>query len=105
MRNSLLFFVTVPTMEVGKKIAKILVENKFAACVNIIPGIYSIYEWKDKIEEDEELLLIIKTTEKKSEKLIQKVLDLHPYETPECIGFKIEKGSENYLKWISEIVD
>ena len=73
--------------------------------MNIIPGIYSIYEWKDKIEEDEELLLIIKTTEKKSEKLIQKVLDLHPYETPECIGFKIEKGSENYLKWISEIVD
>ena len=100
-----MFLVTVPNMDEGKKIARILVENKLAACVNIIPGICSIYEWKEKIEEDDELLLVIKTTEKMSEKLIQKVLDNHPYEVPECIGFRIEKGSESYLKWISEIVD
>ena len=105
MSSSFLFLVTVPNMEEGKKIARILVENKFAACVNIVPGICSIYEWKEKIEEDDELLLLIKTTEKMSEKLIQKVLEIHPYETPECIGFRIEKGSESYLKWISEIVD
>jgi len=105
MSNSFLFLVTVQNMEEGKKIARILVENKLAACVNIVPGICSIYEWKEKIEEDNELLLLIKTTEKMSDKLIQKVKEIHSYDTPECIGFRIEKGSESYLKWISEIVD
>ena len=105
MSNSFLFFVTVPNMEEGKKIARILVESKLAACVNIIPGILSIYEWKGMIEEGNELLLLIKTTEGKSDQLIQKVIELHSYDTAECIGFKIEKGSERYLKWISEIVD
>ena len=105
MSNSFLFLVTVPNMEEGKKIARILVENKLAACVNIVPGICSIYEWKEKIEEDDELLLIIKTTEKRSDQIIEKVLENHPYEVPECIGFRIERGSESYLKWIGEIVE
>jgi len=105
MANELIFFATVPNQEEGEKIAKILVENKFAACVNIIPGIKSIYQWKGKIEQDNEFLLVIKSTEKKSDRLIQKVLENHSYETPECIGVRIEKGSEKYLKWIHEIVD
>ena len=105
MSDKFIFLVTVPNMEEGKKIAKYLVENKIAACVNIIPGIYSIYEWKDKIEENNELLLLIKTTEQKSAQLIQKVKELHSYDVPECIGLRIEKGSEDYLNWINEIVD
>ncbi len=105
MSNSFLFLVTVPNLAEGKKIAKELVENKLAACVNIVPEILSIYEWKEKIEESNELLLLIKTAEKKSDILIQKVKEIHSYDTAECIGFRIEKGSEKYLKWISEIVD
>ncbi len=99
------FFVTVPNIEEGKKIGNFLVKNKIAACVNIIQNIFSIYQWKEKIIEDNEHLLMIKTTIAKSELLIQKINEIHSYEVPECIGFKIEKGSEKYLKWLGSIVD
>jgi periplasmic divalent cation tolerance protein len=98
------FLVTVPNLEEGKKIAKILVENKIVACVNIIQDIISIYRWKGRIEEDGEQLLVIKTNEKNSKYLIDKINEIHTYDTPECIGFKIEKGSEKYLGWINQVV-
>ena len=100
-----IFLVTVPSLEEGQKISKILVENKLAACVNIIQNIYSTYFWKGNIEEDNEHLLLIKTTEAKSEKVIHKIKEIHSYSEPECIGFKIEKGSETYLRWIEEVVE
>jgi len=103
--NYYLFLVTVPNIEEGQKIAKILVETKLAACVNIIQNIFSIYRWKSKIEEDNEHLLLIKTTEENSNKIIQKVKEIHSYTEPECIGLKIEKGSETYLNWIKEVVE
>ena len=99
-----IFFVTVPNMEEGKKIARILVEDKLAACVNIINNIYSIYSWKSSIEEDTECLLIIKTTDNNVDSIIQEIQKIHSYDEPECIGFKIEKGSEKYLNWIKEVV-
>ncbi|MFW9949924.1 MAG: divalent-cation tolerance protein CutA [Candidatus Thorarchaeota archaeon] len=100
-----IFLVTVPNLELGKNLARILVETKLAACVNIIPNILSIYTWKEDIEEDNELLLLIKTTEQKSDELIAKVKEIHTYENPECIGFKIEKATEQYLDWIRDSVD
>ncbi|MFX1447308.1 MAG: divalent-cation tolerance protein CutA [Promethearchaeota archaeon] len=103
--NYYIFLVTVPNIEEGKKIANILVENSLAACINIIPNIFSIYRWKGNIERQNEQLLIIKTTEKNSDLLIQKVGEIHSYSNPECIAFKIEKGSEKYLDWINEVVD
>ncbi|MFX1259157.1 MAG: divalent-cation tolerance protein CutA [Promethearchaeota archaeon] len=99
-----LFLVTVPNLEEGRKIGTFLVKNKIAACVNVIKDIFSIFEWKGNLEEDNEHLLLIKTTEEKCELLIQKINEIHSYDTPECIGFKIEKGSEKYLNWIKEIV-
>lgn len=103
--NYYIFLVTVPNIEEGQSIAKILVENKLAACVNIIRNILSIYRWKGKIEEDNEHLLLIKTIEENSELIIQKINEIHSYDTPECIGFKIEKGSEKYLNWIKEVAE
>lgn len=100
-----IFLVTVPTIEEGKKIAQTLVENKLAACVNIIQNIYSLYKWKGNIEEDNEHILLIKTTDEKSDLIIQKINEIHSYEIPECIAFKIEKGSEKYLNWIKEVVE
>ncbi|MFX1493108.1 MAG: divalent-cation tolerance protein CutA [Promethearchaeota archaeon] len=99
-----IFLVTVPNLEEGKKIAKTLVENKIVACVNIIQDIISIYRWKGRIEENGENLLVIKTNEKNSKDLIDKINEIHSYDTPECIGFKIEKGSEKYLDWINQVV-
>jgi periplasmic divalent cation tolerance protein len=103
--NNYIFIVTVPNLEEGKKIAKVLVEGKIAACVNIIQNIISIYRWKGAIEEDNEHLLLIKTNERNSERVMDKINEIHSYDTPECIGFKIEKGSEKYLKWINEVVN
>lgn len=100
-----LFLVTVPNIELGKKIGRILVEAKLAACVNIISNINSIYLWKNNIEEDNEHMLLIKTTDQNSDKLIEKVKELHSYELPECIGIKIEKGSQQYLNWIKESIE
>lgn len=103
--NYYIFLVTVPNIEEGQRIAKILVENKLAACVNIIRNVLSVYRWKGKIEEDNEHLLLIKTIKENSESIIEKINEIHSYEIPECIGFKIEKGSENYLNWIKEVVE
>ncbi|TFF92779.1 MAG: divalent-cation tolerance protein CutA [Promethearchaeota archaeon] len=102
--SSYVFFVTVPTKEEGIKIANKLIESKLVACVNIIHDIHSIFWWKGAIEEDNEYLLIMKTTEKKATELIQTIETLHSYETPECIGFKIDMGSESYLKWIKNSI-
>jgi len=103
--NFYLYFSTVPNIDVGKKIANILVENKLAACVNIVKDIFSIYKWKGEIQEDNELLLLIKTTEAKREEIIQKIKENHPYEEPECIAVKIESGSDTYLDWIQKVVE
>ena len=103
--NFYLFIVTVPNVEEGKKIARILVESKLAACVNIINNISSIYRWKGEIQVDNEHLLLIKTTENKAESLIQKIIAIHSYSEPECIGMKIDKGSQKYLNWIKDVVD
>lgn len=98
--SSMIFFVTAPNNEVAQNLAFKLVENKIAACVNIIKPIISIYRWKDKIEKEEECLMIIKTAA--PEKLSEFVKMNHPYEVPECIGLNIEKGLPKYLEWIVE---
>jgi periplasmic divalent cation tolerance protein len=102
--NTYIFFVTVPTEDEAIKLAHHIVEQKLAACTNIIKNISSIYRWKGKIEEDNEFLMMIKTTQNNNEKLIQEIEKMHSYETPECVGFKIEMGSEKYLKWLTNAV-
>jgi len=98
------FYVTVGSSEEARYIGRTLVEEKLAACVNILNNINSIYIWKGKIENDIEHLLIIKTTEEKANNLIEKIKTIHSYENPECIGLKIEKGSDIYLNWIKEVL-
>ena len=95
-------FVTTSNMAEAKKIARTLVGERRAACVNIVPNIISIYEWKDEIHEDDELLLIIKTS---SIHLVeQRIKELHSYEVPEIIAFDIDEGSEEYLGWMRSIL-
>ncbi len=95
-------FVTCPDRDVGKKIAKALVKDKFAACVNIVDGLSSTYYWQGKIVEDNEVLLIIKTREDHYEKLEKFIKEIHPYTVPEIIAMPIIKGSQDYLNWIDE---
>jgi len=96
----IIFFVTTPNEQTAVDLAKRIVERKIAACTNIIPKITSIYWWEEKIHTETEYLMIIKTTQLKSEELITFIHKHHPYEVPECIGLPITKGFPPYLQWI-----
>jgi periplasmic divalent cation tolerance protein len=81
-----------------------LVQERLAACVNILPGMRSIYRWKGAVEEADEVLLLIKTTGARFAALRDRVKELHPYETPEIVGLPVAEGLSNYLGWIREEV-
>ncbi len=84
-------------------IAKALLENKLAGCVNIIKNIRSIYSWQGKIEDEPEVLMIAKTQKHLFDSLMKKVKELHSYTVPEIIALPIVEGSEDYLKWLREV--
>ena len=96
-------FITVGSAEEGENIGKALVEERLIACVNIIPGIRSIFHWEGKICDEEELLLIAKSKEGLFHKIKERVIELHSYDVPEIIALPIPWGSEDYLKWIGEV--
>ena len=98
--NLQLVLCSVPNRETAEHIAETLVSERLAACVNIIPGIVSVYRWKETIEKDGELLLLIKTNRDSYETLEQRVQALHPYELPEIIAVPIQTGQTDYIQWI-----
>ena len=88
----------------AERIARALVEERLAACVNVVPGVVSIYRWKGVVEKENELLLVIKTIGEKVEQLKARLLQLHPYELPEVVVIPIGGGHKAYLEWIAEQV-
>ena len=92
---------TCPDKETAKKLARLLVEKKMAACVNILPGITSIYEWDGKIESTQEHLLLIKSSCGHYRLIESEIFRHHPYEIPEIIAVPIERGLPEYLDWIN----
>ncbi|GMY06993.1 protein CutA, chloroplastic [Fagus crenata] len=97
---SIVVYVTVPNKEAGKKLADSLVRERLAACVNRVPGIESVYEWKGEIHTDAEELLIIKTRQSLLEALTEHVKANHEYEVPEVISLPITGGNPQYLEWL-----
>ena len=97
-----LVLCTVPDRETGTRIAEALIEGRLAACVNLIPGVTSFYEWKGKVERDEELQLVIKSRAARYDELERTITQLHPYELPEIIAVSLTEGLAGYLAWIDE---
>lgn len=92
---------TCPNKTVARKLAKLILDKKLAACVNLIPGLTSLYWWKGKKKEDTEVLLLIKTKEDLAKKLGKLIKDNHPYELNEFITLPVG-GSKEYLNWVNE---
>ena len=96
-----IIYSTIDDVKQAQKIANILVEEKLVACVNIIPNIISIYRWKGKIENDDECIIIAKTTDSNVKKVIQRIKTLHTYELPDIIVLPIIGGLKEYLEYIT----
>lgn len=92
---------TAADAEEAGRLAQVLVDERLAACVTLIPAARSVYRWKDKIETASETLLLIKTGEEQLPALEIRLHALHSYETPEFLVFKVESGSPDYLKWLA----
>ena len=103
MSESLVVFVTCGSEEEGLKIAHALVEERLAACVNLVSSIRSIYRWEGKTWDEKEWLLIIKTRTARIEDVERRVKSLHSYSLPEIIALPIIKGSSSYLNWLKEM--
>jgi periplasmic divalent cation tolerance protein len=93
-------FVTTPNEECATAIARALVQERLIACANLVPGVRSVYRWEGNVEEDDEVLLILKTTDERCETVAARVKALHPYELPEVLVLPVCGGSPGYLDWV-----
>ena len=96
----LLTLSTFPDAETARRISTQLVTEKFAACANILPGVESIYRWKEKIENGNETLVLFKVSEERQQAFQDKLRSLHPYEVSEIISCNIDSGLPEYLRWV-----
>jgi len=98
----LLALSTFPDAETARRISHQLVEEKFAACANILPAVESIYRWKGKIESGNETLVFFKLSEDRQTAFQEKLRSLHPYDVPEIIFVPISSGLPDYLRWVAD---
>ena len=100
--DAIVIFCTCEHQEQALHIANELVEARLAACVNVLPPIQSIYRWQDKVENAQEILLLVKTSTARFAAVRDRILSLHSYDTPEIIAVPIAAGSDKYLTWLRE---
>ena len=100
MTDKVVLFSTCPDMAEAEKLAGHLVENRLAACVNAVPAIRSFYRWKGKVNNDPEVLLVIKTARDRVDAVRAEIEKMHAYELPELIALPIVDGAPNYLTWL-----
>jgi len=100
----IVLFTTASNSEEAHKIAKVLLSQRKAACVNIVPGISSLFWWQDKLDSAQESLLIIKTKASLLNQIVTLVKEIHSYEVPEIIALPIIGGNQDYLEWIDKEV-
>ena len=106
MTDKIVVLSTVASVEEAQRVARALVEKKLAACVNLIPGVRSVYRWKgadveNAIVDEEEVLLVIKSSRALIQELTDEIERLHSYEVPEVIALQVVDGAERYLAWMN----
>ena len=103
--NTIIVLSTVGSTKEATRIAKVIVEEKLAACVNIIPGVTSLFYWEGKICQEKEVILLIKTNEVQLNKIINKIKYMHSYDLPEILYFRITGGEKKYLQWVKGAIN
>lgn len=98
--TALLVYTTIDSMEIATKISEELISKKYAACVNIIPGVTSIYSWEGKVNKDTEITILMKTSQEKYPLLEAFVKHSHPYDCPAIFAIEMDKISESYSAWL-----
>jgi periplasmic divalent cation tolerance protein len=93
-------FVSAPDLDVARRIGRALVAERLAACVNLVPGVTSIYRWQGEVQEDAEVLLVVKTRAERLPALAERLRVLHPYALPELVAWAPDGGSAPYLAWV-----
>jgi periplasmic divalent cation tolerance protein len=96
--------VTTPDVATGVELGRQLVDERLAACVNVVPGVTSIFRWEGKREESAEALLLIKTGPERYAALERRVLELHPYTVPEVLALPVQAGAPAYVRWVHDTV-
>ena len=98
----MLVLTTLPSAEAAAELAKAVVEEKLAACANLLPAVRSIYRWQGRVQDESEVLVLFKTRQEHFERLKARLLELHPYEIPEVLAVPVEQGYQAYLDWLGQ---
>lgn len=101
MTDVILVLTMLPNADAAVEVAKAVVNEKLAACGNILPAVRSIYRWKGKVEDANEVLLLLKTRSEHFDRIRARILELHPYEVPEVLALPVEQGYYPYLEWLT----
>ncbi len=101
-REFCIVMATAGSEEEGARIAKSLVGHKLCACVNLIPKVRSIYRWADAVQDDTEVLLVMKTTKANLQELSAHIAEAHSYDVPEVVSVSLHQGRASYLEWLAE---
>jgi periplasmic divalent cation tolerance protein len=101
MSEARVALVTVPDAEAGVRIGRTLVDERIIACVNVVAGITSVYRWEGEVQQDSEVLLILKLHASRVPELLRRVPELHPYDLPEVLVLDVVTGFEPYLNWVA----
>ena len=100
--DTLLVFTNLPDRAAALELARVLVDKRLAACVNVLNGCTSVYRWNGEVEQAEEVPVLIKTRSARYEELEAAIRELHPYELPEVIAVPVVRGLPDYLDWVAE---
>ncbi len=101
-QDILVVLSTFPEADTATRIGRVLVEEALAACVNVVPGIRSIYAWRGAVQDEPEVLMIVKTTSARLPQLRDRLLELHPYDLPEVVALSTAGGHDAYFRWVAE---
>ncbi len=92
--------VAAPDAATGEHLGRALVQERLAACANIVPGVVSLYRWQGELRRETEVLMVVKTTQEQVEAVCARVVELHPYDVPEVLALTVDAGHTPYLDWV-----